>query len=340
MRAMLLAAGRSTRLGALGESLPKPLVPVCGYPVIAFGLVACARAGLLDVVVNLHHHGDLIREAIGDGSAFGVSVVYSAEVELLGTGGGLARARALGLLGDGPVLAMNAKVVADIDLGAVIARHRESGADATLVLRDDPETQSWGAIAADVTGRVVDILGARAPVAPQGPVVERMFTGIQVVGPGILGRLRPVFCDTVRDGYMPALRDGADIRAVVAPGYFAEHSTPARYLAGNLALLRQPSLVAQVPGPLLGVDASSRVDPGATLIPPLRICAGAVVEADATVGPDVVVGTGARVAAGARVSRSVLWPGTRAEGELRDSVVTTLGVVRVPPSPSHSPTGE
>ena len=65
----MLAAGRSTRLGALGAARPKPLVPICGYPAIAFGLAACARAGLRDVVINLHHHGDQIRAAVGDGSA-------------------------------------------------------------------------------------------------------------------------------------------------------------------------------------------------------------------------------------------------------------------------------
>jgi mannose-1-phosphate guanylyltransferase len=328
MLAMLLAAGRSTRLGALGQSLPKPLVPVCGYPAISFGLAACARAGLRDVVVNLHHHGDLIRGAIGDGATFGVRVHYSIEADLLGTGGGIAHARAL--LGDGPVVVMNAKVVADIELGDVIAAHQASGADATLVLRDDDDARSWGAIAADQRGHVVGILDANAPRAPEGAVVERMFTGIQIVGRAILDLLHPVFCDSVRDGYMPALRAGADIRAVVLPGYFAEHSTPARYLAGNLALLRRPQLVAHGPGPFVGVDHTARIDPSATLVPPIRISAGAIVEAGATVGPDVVVGPGARVAAGARISRAVLWQGTTAVGVLSDAVLTTLGPVPVP----------
>ena len=94
---MLLAAGRSTRLGALGAALPKPLLPICGHPAITFGLHACARAGLGRVVVNLHHHGDLIRRALEGSGARGasVAVAYSDEPELLGTGGGIAKARAL-----------------------------------------------------------------------------------------------------------------------------------------------------------------------------------------------------------------------------------------------------
>ena len=327
MRAMLLAAGKSTRLGALGQSLPKPLVPVCGHPPLAFGLTACVRAGLTEIVVNLFHHGDLIRAALGDGAAFGAQVTYSTEVDLLGTGGGIAHARAL--LGEGPVLVMNAKVVADIDVGAVVRAHLASGADATLVVRDDPDARTWGAIAADASGRVVGILDQRAPIVPEGPVVERMFTGIQVMGPAVRDRLRPVFSDSVRDGYMPALREGADIRAFVLPAYFAEHSTPARYLAGNLALLRNPALLAHPPGPLTGVDPTAHVAPTARLIPPLRIAAGAVIEATATVGPDVVVGPGATVAAGAHLVRTVVWADQRAAGALTDAIVTPDGVVPI-----------
>src|SRR5215831_18108990 len=107
MNAILLAAGRSTRLGALGAALPKPLLPVCGHPAIAFGLHACARAGFRRVVVNLHHHGDVLRRALGDGARTGVTIAYSDEPELLGTGGGIAQARSL--FAAGAVLVMNAK---------------------------------------------------------------------------------------------------------------------------------------------------------------------------------------------------------------------------------------
>src|SRR5450432_3595216 len=328
MNVMLLAAGRSTRLGALGAVLPKPLVPVCGYPTIAFGLAACARAGMERAVVNVFHHGDLLQATLG-ASAHGVRLDYSVEAELLGTGGGLAHARPL--LGAGPVLVMNAKVVADVELASFVtsheAAHATGGAVATMLVRDDPDARRWGAISYDETGRVVGILDARSPRPPEGRVVEGMFTGVHVVEPALLDRLRPVFCDVIRDAYIPALLAGGTIRAEVLAGYFAEHSTPERYLAGNLALLRDPSLVPHAPGPLVGVDAGARVDADARVVGPCRVEAGAIVEAGAEVGPDVVVARGARVAAGARVTRAVMWPGTLVERDTRDCVVTADGVV-------------
>jgi mannose-1-phosphate guanylyltransferase len=330
---MLLAAGRSTRLGALGLTLPKPLVPICGHPAIAFGLGAAARAGARRAVVNVFHRGDLVQAALGDGGGLGIALDYAVEADLLGTGGGIANARAL--LGPGPALVMNAKVVADLDLPALLAAQaEEEGAVATMLLRDDPDPQRWGAIGVDATGRVVSILDARSPRPPEGAVTLRMFTGVQVLAPALMDRLQPIFCDLIRDAYLPALRDGETIRASLLTGYFAEHSTPARYLAGNLALLRDPGLLRHPPGPLSGVDPGARLAAGARVVAPVRIAAGAEIEAGAEVGPDVVVDAGARVASGARVRRAVVWSGATATGEVADAVVTTSGVVTV-----DAPTG-
>jgi mannose-1-phosphate guanylyltransferase len=316
---MLLAAGRGTRLGPLGLSLPKPLVPVCGYPAIRFGLAACARAGLSDVVINLHHLGDRLRQTLDDGSAAGVRIRYSVEPDLLGTGGGIANARPL--LGPGRVLIINGKVVADVDLAAVLRGHVAAHAEGTLVLRDDPDPRRWGAISVDATGRVVGILAARSPIPAQGPVTERMFTGIHIMEPALLDRLRPVPCDVIRDAYIPALEAGARIAAQRLEGYFAEHSTPARYLAGNLDLLAAPSLVPHPPGPLTGIDPTASTQ-GARLLPPYQIAAGATIDPGAEVGPLAVIGAGAHVRAGARVRRSVVWAGAVVDGDVENAVVT------------------
>jgi len=329
MNVMLLAAGRSTRLGALGLALPKPLVPICGYPAIRFGLHAAARAGATRAVVNVFHRGDLVQAALGDGRALGLAIAYSVEEELLGTGGGLARARAL--FAPGPVLVMNAKVVADLDLAALVAVHGAGDAVATMLLRDDPEPQRWGAIGVDAGGRVVSILDAHSPRLPEGPVTLRMFTGVHLLAPALLDRLQPVFCDVIRDAYLPALLAGETIRAVTLGGYFAEHSTPERYLAGNLALLRDPGLLRDPPGPLVGVDQAAEIATSAQIISPVRIEADAVIATGATVGPDVVVGSGARIAAGAQVRRAVIWSGATVGAgiDLRDAIATPTQIVEI-----------
>jgi NDP-sugar pyrophosphorylase family protein len=181
----------------------------------------------------------------------------------------------------------------------------------------------------DATGRVVSILDVRSPRAPEGPVTERMFTGVHVVAAALLDRLQPVVSDVIRDAYIPALLAGETIGAVTHAGYFAEHSTPERYLAGNLALLREPALLRDPPGPLVGVDPAAAIDGRARVLAPCRIEAGAVVEGNATVGPFAVVGAGARVVGGVRVERAVVWPGAAVTTDAVDAVVTPTGTVAV-----------
>jgi NDP-sugar pyrophosphorylase family protein len=116
-------------------------------------------------------------------------------------------------------------------------------------------------------------------------------------------------------------------------GYFAEHSTAERYLAGNLALLQDPTLLPHPPGLLVGVDSGAQVEPSARIRGPVRIAAGAVIEAGAIVGPLSVVCGGARVAAGAEITHSVVWPGTTASGKHEGSVITPGGVFMAETTP-------
>ncbi len=325
MQVMILAAGRSTRLGSLGLALPKPLLPVCGYPAITFALALCRDAGLTDVVINLHHHSDKIGQMLGNGSAFGVNIRYSWEEELLGTGGGVAKARSL--FRSEPLLIINGKVAADVDLRQVMAAHGRSpaGTVATMVLREDPHPELWAPVGVDEEGRVVSIRGQRAPGTEAGPVAPRMFTGIHIVEKVLLDRLPVGVSDMIGDAYIPALLAAERIGSLTTTGYFAEHSTPERYLAGNVALLQAPTLLSRPPGPLVGVDAGAHVDGSARIVPPVRIAAGATVEAGAVVGPWAVVCGGGRVTGGAQVARSVVWAGASAHGVCQGVVVTPEG---------------
>jgi N-acetyl-alpha-D-muramate 1-phosphate uridylyltransferase len=134
MKAMLLAAGRGERMRPITDSLPKPLVPVAGKPLIDWHLGALARAGFREVVVNTSWLAPQLHAALGDGSAWGVSISWSDEGPVpLETGGGILRA--VPLLGPGPFLVVNADIWTDIDFAALSL---EDGAHAHLVLVPNP----------------------------------------------------------------------------------------------------------------------------------------------------------------------------------------------------------
>jgi NDP-sugar pyrophosphorylase family protein len=317
MRAMLLCAGLSTRLGKLGAECPKPMLPVCGIPILRYGIANLVGHGIRDLVINTHHRGDVIQRALGDGSALGARIQYSHEPVILGTGGGLKHALPL-LDPDGrdePFVSVNGKLIFDVDFTALVDAYRRAGDIlGMMVVRRVPDAKAWGAVnvAFDARGpHVIDILGDG----------EHMFCGVHVTRPSVMARLPDGESDSIRQGYLPWLRAGQRVAAYEHEhGYFAEHSTPERYLESSWALLDGTSL-RYPPGPTRGIDPSARIDPGARIVEPVRICAGATVAANVTVGPYAVVGEGARVERS--IERTVVWAGATADASnAGESIVT------------------
>lgn len=138
--AMILAAGRGTRLLPLTAAVPKPLIEVAGKTLIAHQLERLANVGIERVVVNLHHLGGMLRRHLGNGRAFGLQIDYSEEPELLETAGGIVQA--LPMLDDGPFLLVNGDVFSDFDLSAL--GPLGDGILAHLVMVPRPDWQERG----------------------------------------------------------------------------------------------------------------------------------------------------------------------------------------------------
>lgn len=316
MRAMLLCAGLSTRLGKLGAECPKPMLPVCGVPILAYGIANLVAHGVTELVINTHHKGELIEQVFGDGRRFGARIQYTYEPVLLGTGGGLKHA--LPLLDptgrDEPFLSVNGKLIFDLDIAALIAAYRAAGEIlGMMVVRRVPDARDWGAVDVQVDERgprVVDILGDG----------EHMFCGVHVTRPSVMARLPDGEADSIRQGYLPWLRAGERVAAYEhRDGYFAEHSTPERYLASNWSLLGGARL-RHPPTRLSGIDPTARIHPSATIVEPVKIGTGAVIGAAATIGPNAIVGDGAAV--NAPIANTVVWAGAVVDATPADAIVT------------------
>jgi MurNAc alpha-1-phosphate uridylyltransferase len=139
MKAMILAAGRGERMRPLTDHTPKPLLLVGGKPLIVWHLERLAQAGFKEVVINHAHLGAQIEKALGNGSAWGLSIEYSPESTALETAGGIANA--LHLLGDAPFLVINGDVFTEIDFGAL---QLAAPYLAHLVLVDNPSQHPQG----------------------------------------------------------------------------------------------------------------------------------------------------------------------------------------------------
>lgn len=217
MRAMILAAGLGTRMRPLTDRLPKALVPVAGRPLIEYALRFVKFHGIEDVVVNLHHLGDRIRDALGDGGAYGLRIRYSPEDPILDTGGGIKRAQPL--LDGAPFLVLNADTILDFDLADVLAAHRRAGALGTLLLRPNPDPQRFGLIETDRRGITRRIRGEPHDVAMTEKLSPAMFTGCQILEPEIFDHM-PAGCafSTTHDLYPRLIRKGKALFGVQHTG--------------------------------------------------------------------------------------------------------------------------
>jgi NDP-sugar pyrophosphorylase family protein len=243
MKAMILAAGFGTRLFPLTIDRTKPAIPFLGKPLVGYVAEYVARHGFKDVIVNLHHQPDSVREALGDGSEFGVSITYTLEEpEILGTAGALDNARHL--LADEPFLIVNGKIISDIDISAAVETHKRSGALATMVLKPNIKRERFTMVETS-DGRVTGFGDMARPLTEDEIrdteheiVTPLMFTGIHILEPRVFEYIpQGVYSDIVPVVYRPALEKGEKIAAHVTDGNWYELSTIPRYLDISLAMM-------------------------------------------------------------------------------------------------------
>lgn len=225
MRAMILTAGFGTRLRPLTNTMPKALVPVAGRPLIEYNLLLLKAHGIEDVVINLHHLGDKIRAALGDGSAYGLRIIYSPEDPILESGGGIKKAQPF--LDDGTFLVLNCDTIIDVNLHALIEAHQQTHATGTLVLRPDPEAARYGILETDPSSRLRRIRGEPAEVEVKEPLSQYMFTGCQVLEPRVfdfMPEIKPF--SSTRETYPTMLRAGEPLYGFVHRGVWMTVDDP------------------------------------------------------------------------------------------------------------------
>ncbi len=182
MKAMVFAAGLGTRLKPFTDSHPKALALVNGKPLLEHAIRYLQKAGITEVVVNVHHFADQIEAVLHRENGFGSQVQVSDErTEVLETGGGLLKAIPL-LQGSDPVLILNVDVLTNLDLSALLASHRQRNADATLAVMQ--RTSSRYLLFDDdlrLSGWRNEKTGAEKLPRPVADLQALAFSGVQLV---------------------------------------------------------------------------------------------------------------------------------------------------------------
>ena len=225
-RAVVLAAGKSSRIATIAHGHPKPLLEIAGQSIIARNLRWLARQGVRHIWINLHYRPEEIRRTVGDGSEFGLNVNYVLEKEILGTAGGLRN-----IAGDWneTVLVLYGDNLISTDLPAMDETHRRSGAAVTVALfdqRSHPHTGiAGGTVLTDPAGRITGFF--EGGQAHQSPLVN---AGLYLLEPSVVGAiLTNRFYDFGRDLFPKLLAEEIPIYGHLISGYCLGLDTPECY---------------------------------------------------------------------------------------------------------------
>jgi NDP-sugar pyrophosphorylase family protein len=318
MKAMILAGGMSTRLYPLTKSIPKPLVPVAGEPNCAHVIRYLHSFGIDEIAINVHFHGDQVKEALGDGSQFGVRLTYLDEAKLMGSAGAL---KQMEWFFDGTFVVVGCDDLTDLNLDRLADFHRRSKAIATIGLVEAANVEQYGVVVLDDKGKIVGFQEKPARGTEKSHLVN---TGIYVFEPAIFERIPAgTFVDFGKNVFPALQSEGAPFYALQSPGaYWCDIGTPDEYrratadvLAGRVRLLGHTRV--------RGLPSRAPLADGLVLAGDVRIGDGVSFGSHVRISGPAVIGDNVSIGEAAVVERSIVWDGASigARAHLADSIV-------------------
>ena len=316
MKAMILAAGKGTRVQPITHTIPKPMIPILQKPVMEFLLELLRQHGFTEVMVNVSHLAEEIENYFRDGQRFGVEIAYSFEGRIedgeligdaLGSAGGLKKIQNFQKFFDDTFVVLCGDALIDLNLSEAVRKHRQSGALATIITKRVPKEKvsSYGVVVTDDDGRVKAF---QEKPGVEEALSDEINTGIYLFEPEIFEHIpdgisydigSQLFPKLVEKGlpfyalpmdfewvdigkvpdYWHAIRSvlQGDIRQVSIPG---KQVRPGIYTGLNVAANWDK---INVEGPVY-VGGMTKIEDGATIVgpamigPSCHICAGATID--------------------------------------------------------------
>jgi len=316
MKAMILAAGKGTRVRPITYTIPKPLIPILQKPVMEFLLELLRQHGFTEVMVNVSHLAQEIESYFRDGQRFGVDLAYSFEGrivdgelvgEALGSAGGIRRIQDFNKFFDDTFVVLCGDALIDLDLTAALKQHKERGAIATVITKDVPpdKVSSYGVVVTDDNNRITAF---QEKPSVEEALSTKINTGIYILEPEVIDYIPPeqvydlgsdLFPKLVAKGapfyavpmdfqwvdigkvpdYWHAVRGVllGEIKNVDIPGH---EVTPGVYTGLNVAVNWDK---VDITGPVY-IGGMTRIEDGATIVGPAMIgpncwiCSGATVK--------------------------------------------------------------
>jgi mannose-1-phosphate guanylyltransferase len=299
---ILLVGGFGTRLMPLTRHTPKPMLPVAGLPVTQHQLAMARNAGITTVVLATSYLSEVFIPYFGDGSKFGMKLLYAVEKEPLGTGGAIRNAA--DLLGrDESIVIFNGDVLSSHNLRGQIDFHDKNNADVTLHLTQVDDARAYGCVPMDSNGRVTAFLEKM-----ENPPTNTINAGCYVFSPSVIDEIEPNTVVSIeRETFPHLVSSGKKVFGYLDQSYWLDIGTPKALMQGSRDLvsgvadalaLRDAKVLSHSPQSVVmdgaKIDSSATIS-GASAIGPGSIIGAGVHIDGSIIGSDVVIGEGATI---------------------------------------------
>lgn len=225
MKIVIMAGGKGTRIAQVNATVPKPMIPIEGKPILEYQIETLKKQGYTDIILIVGHMGNVIQKYFGDGSAFGVQISYIVEEQPLGTAG------ALYFLKDeiqNDFLLLNGDIIFDVDIQKFLEYHCNQRTAATILTHPNSHPYDSGIIIADDKNRVTNWLHKEDE---RLWYKNRVNAGLHMFSPRIFESFHEAKkCDLDRDVLKPLIKEG-ELSVYDSPEYIKDMGTPDRYYA-------------------------------------------------------------------------------------------------------------
>ncbi len=327
MKAMILAAGKGTRVRPLTYDLPKPMIPLLGKPVMAYLVEHLKKHGITEIMVNVSWLHEKIEEYFGEGEQFGVQIGYSFEgylrddgtvvPEPIGSAGGMKKIQEFGGFFDDTTIVLCGDALIDLDLKAALLEHRRKGAMASVITKEVPwdKVSSYGVVVTDEEGRIKQF---QEKPSQEEALSNYISTGIYIFEREVIDLIPAGVPFDIGSELFPLLAErGLPFYAQRRPFNWLDIGTMSDYwevlqtvLTGEVNHMDVPGTQIE-PGLWVGLNTSIDWSGGTRIEGPVYIGSGVRIEAGAHIVGPTWIGHGSHICEGAEIVRSVLFEYTR-----------------------------
>ena len=308
MKGLILAGGKGTRLRPLTLNTPKPIVPVANQPFLLYQIDLMRSAGIEDVILSLSYQPRKIEDLLKDGADYGINIRYAVEGTPLGTAGAFKNSEEHITT---TTVVFNGDVLTGLDLSAVIAKHKQAGAVATIVLARVENPSAYGLVETTADGQVTQFI--EKPGSDE-ITCNTINAGVYVLEPSVLQYIPKGEPYSFERGLFPTLLERKElVISHVLQKYWIDIGSPGKYLEVHHDILKGRFESKRIPASALDratLPANVSIDSKSILDVEVTIRSGVRIE-------NSVIGRNCKIEEGAQVIDSVIWPGTTLDAESR-----------------------